>query len=822
MFITEMVLHKCRRFYLKGIETLRINPTLKTQIVLGTNGSGKSSLLKVGFSVLPADKDDFEKGGYKYVKVMSNGRTYELRSDIARKVTSHSFIMDGEELNEGKTGAVQRELVREHFGMTNDLHQVLTGQIKFTSMSALQRREWITLLSSADFDYVIKLHGRIKRAARDTGAVIKHLSGRLVQESSKKIDDDSFTALRRQSEDVYSKLMKLHQHSKRDGLAPTFGHYERMYNDLHSEMDSLIQRTKYLKGVVPTAVKDTDNDAVIALKDNLRSRVQMLEAALQEVSERHHEIDKQIHDMADLEDIDPVELDGQIKELRDRIADLNTKFKDTNDIAKLPTHEYCFATIQDLMTTLHQVDVSDESYLDRSTHLSKLKDLADLQGSLVKGQGRIGELEYRLDHIRNCASITCPKCTHEFKEGVSGEEEETIRKLLEKGYAFRKDIDSRIDAVKEWIASSNAIGEVMYSLQSIREQNPDLSVLWERIHRQGGFKQGRALISTCTEFIGDIKNNIVVLELTQALTPLLERQVALQKLDKSSQLRGVANSLSDRVLDLKSHLLDAKETLKEVDSFHSRMIEAGEISQTVEMGMVRLNELMDNMTKFVAVEEVEAQVKRHQVQLGMLEQSLAEAEIQIGIVKDLNKSLEEAKSEEDALIQLEKLLSPKDGIIAEQIMVFINTFIGAINDVIAKVWGYNLALDKCNLAEGELDYKFPMYIHSTDNPIEDIKFGSDSQVDIVNQAFVLVVYKFLELQHFPLYLDELGRTFDEVHRLNLTLAVKELMDDDIYSQVFFISHSFESQNSYPNSQLVVLDDSHVSLNRISNEHVEII
>lgn len=822
MFITEMVLHKCRRFYLKGIETLRINPTLKTQIVLGTNGSGKSSLLKVGFSVLPADKDDFEKGGYKYVKVMSNGRTYELRSDINRKVTIHSFIMEGEELNEGKTGAVQRELVREHFGMTNELHQVLTGQVKFTSMSALQRREWITLLSSADFEYVIKLHGRIKRAARDTGAVIKHLSGRLVQESSKKIDDDSFTALRRQSQEVYDKLMKLHQHSKRDGLAPSFSHYERMYNDLHSEMDTLIQRTKYLKGVVPAAVKDTDNDAVIALKDNLRTRVQMLEAALQEVSERHHEIDKQIHDMTELEDIDPIELDAQINELKSRISELSSKFKDTADIAKLPTHEYCFAAIQDLMTTLHGINDSEVEYLDRTVHQTKLRDLSELQGTLVRGQGRIGELEYRLEHIRNCKSVVCPKCTHEFKEGVSGDEETEIKKLLEKGYAFRKDIETRMDSLKEWIAVANAIGETMYSLQGIREQNPDLSVLWDRIHRQGGFQKGRALISTCTEFIGDIKNNIVISELNQALAPLLERQTALQKLDKSSQLRGVANSLGDRVLDLKSHLLDAKQTLKEVDTFHARMVEANEISLTVEMGMERLNVLMDNMTRYVAVEEVEAQVKRHQVQLGMLEQSLAEAEIQIGIVKDLNRSLEEARSEEDALIQLEKLLSPKDGIIAEQIMVFINTFIGAINDVIAKVWGYNLALDKCNLAEGELDYKFPMYIHSTDNPIEDVKFGSDSQVDIVNQAFVLVVYKFLELQHFPLYLDELGRTFDEVHRLNLTLAVKELMDDDTYSQVFFISHSFESQNSYPNSQLVVLDDSHVSLNRISNEHVEII
>jgi ABC-type molybdenum transport system ATPase subunit/photorepair protein PhrA len=86
----------------------------------------------------------------------------------------------------------------------------------------------------------------------------------------------------------------------------------------------------------------------------------------------------------------------------------------------------------------------------------------------------------------------------------------------------------------------------------------------------------------------------------------------------------------------------------------------------------------------------------------------------------------------------------------------------------------------------------------------------------------LVVYKFLGLEGYPLYLDELGRTFDEVHRLNLTLALKDLMDDETYSQVFFISHSFESQNSYPNSQIAVIDDSHVSLKRAYNEHVIII
>lgn len=826
MFISEMVLHRCKRFYLKGIDTLRINPGLKTQIILGTNGSGKSSLLKVGFTVLPSDKDDFEKGGYKFVRVLHNGRNYALRSEYSGKAMSHSFIIvdengEEEELNEGHTGAVQRELVREHFGMTSELHNVLTGQLKFTDMTAIQRREWITLLSSADFDYVIKLHGRIKRAVRDTNAVIKHLSGRLVSETTKKIDDETFQTLRQQSADVYSKLMRLHQVSRRDGLAPTFSYYERQYHELLSDIDGLLQRTKYLKGSAPGVVKDTDNESVAELKDSLKSRVQMLEAALQEVSERHHEIDKQLHDLTELEDINPKELAELLVATCDQRQELIAKIRSGVEYHRLPTHEYCFATINEVMNLLHDVNIKDDTYLDRAMYVTKQRELADHQNNMMKGQSRIGELEYRLEHIRNCQSTQCPNCNHSFKEGVSGNEEDEIKSSLQKGYDFRNKMQEKIDTLGTWLQEANTVGESLYNLQQIRDRNPDLEALWEVINRNGGWRTGRGLIPTCTMFMGDVKVNMQITDIDRELKSLREREAALAKMDKSGHLREVANSLGDRVVDLKTHLLDARTTLKEVEQFHARMAEAREISKTIELGMTRLGELMDNMTRFVAVEEVEAQVKRHQVQLGMLEQSLAEAEVQMGIINDLNRSLEDARSEEEALIQLERLLSPKDGIIAEQIMVFINTFIAGINDVIAKVWGYNLALDTCNLEGGELDYKFPIYVHSADNVIPDIKYGSDSQVDIVNQAFILVVYKFLELQHFPLYLDELGRTFDEVHRLNLTLAIKELIDDDTYSQVFFISHSFESQNSYPNSQLVVIDDSHVSLKRSYNEHVEI-
>jgi len=821
MFITKLVLHRCRRFYLKGIETFEINPTMKTQIILGTNGSGKSSLLKIGFTVLPADARDFLKGGYKVVNYLHNGKVYELRNDFAGKSPLHSFICDGEEYNEGHTGAVQKELIREHFGMTQELHQVLSGQLNFTDMNAIQRREWITLLSSADFDYVIKLHGRIKRAVRDTSAVIKHQSGRLVQETAKKIDDETFNTLRRQSQDITNKLIRLHQHSKRDGIADNFDYYSRQYHDLSSDIDGLLARAKYLRVAIPKAVKSTQDDAVIELKDGLRSRAQMLEAALHEVSERHQEIDKQLHDISELEEINPEELQARLAELTEKKTQLQARFKTGAEVDRLPNHQYCFAAIQETIETLHGVNQVDALYLDRATIQGKQRELSELQEKLMAGTSRIGELEYRLDHIRNCSTIQCPNCNHHFKEGIGGDEEGTIKGLLEKGTRFRQSMEERIQVVRSWLQEAQAAGDVVHTLNRLRDHNPDLVELWKLLQANGGFSRGRELAPLCTDFISDVKTKLAILDVDQEMRPLIERLNALKQLDQSSGLRDVAHSLSERVLDLKMHLVDTRETLKEVEQFYDRIIEAREIAQTVEYGMQRMNELMDQMVKFVAVEEIEAQVRKHQVQLGMLEQSLAEAEVQMGIVNDLNRSLEQAKAEEKALILLEKVLSPRDGIIAEQIMVFINTFITSINDVIAKVWGYNLALDTCNLEEGDLDYKFPMYVHTAENMIPDIQFGSDSQLDIVNQAFRLVVYKFLNLEGFPLYLDELGRTFDEVHRLNLTLALKDLIDDETYSQVFFISHSFESQNSYPNSQIAVIDDAHVSLKRAYNEHVTI-
>lgn len=821
MFISKLILHKCKRFYLKGIETLEINPDTKTQIILGTNGSGKSSLLNIGFSVLPGEKNDFHTGGYKSAEVLHKGNTYILRTDVTGKSPTHSFICNDEELNEGKTGAVQRELVREHFNMTTELHKVLTGQTVFTKMSAVQRREWITLLSSAEFDYVMGLYAKIKRGVRDKGVLIKHLSERLVTETTKKVSDEVMETLRKQSQEITERLLGLHQHSKRDGLADNFEVYEREYHQIHADVEGLLERARHLKVATPDAVDSTDIDDVIEVRDSLRSRVQMLSAALQEVSDRHQDVDKQLHDVNELEKVNPEELTAMLVEMESNVAKLESTYRCRDHIDQLPLTTHCMNTVNEVIAALHEVNVSDDKFLDRATIQSKQGKLADLQNKLMAGTSRISELEYRLNHIHNCSTITCPSCNHGFKEGVSKDEEAEIKTLLNKGYSFRTNMKAKVDEVVEWIETSRSVGDSLYTLNQIKDRNPDLVALWTMLSKAGGFSQGRELTTICKDFIHDVNVRIKIDKLHAEMKPIHERLQAIRQLDGSSGLRDMAHSLSERIVALKTSLVDAKETLKIVEQFHSRLVSAYEVSLSVDVVRKRMDDLMTQMVRFVANEEITAKIREHQIKLAKLDQTYSEAQMQMGIIKDLNQSLEQTAKEERALVALEKALSPKDGIIAEQIMVFINTFISRINDVIAKVWGYNMALDTCDLTEGDLDYKFPMYIHTIDNMVPDIEFGSDSQVDIINQAFRLVVYEFMGLEGYPLYLDELGRTFDEVHRLNLTLALKDLLDDERYSQVFIISHSFEGQNSFPNSQIAVIDDSHVQLNRSFNEHVTI-
>ena len=59
----------------------------------------------------------------------------------------------------------------------------------------------------------------------------------------------------------------------------------------------------------------------------------------------------------------------------------------------------------------------------------------------------------------------------------------------------------------------------------------------------------------------------------------------------------------------------------------------------------------------------------------------------------------------------------------------------------------------------------------------------------------------------PLYLDELGQSFDEKHRVNIMDFVKNLSSE--YSQMFMISHYHNGHGIFTNAQITILDVSNL-------------
>ena len=74
MKIISLCLVGYRRFALNNIRTFTINPSEPIQMILGTNGSGKSSLIKE-LTPLPADSADYSSDGSKTIKILHHNNT---------------------------------------------------------------------------------------------------------------------------------------------------------------------------------------------------------------------------------------------------------------------------------------------------------------------------------------------------------------------------------------------------------------------------------------------------------------------------------------------------------------------------------------------------------------------------------------------------------------------------------------------------------------------------------------------------------------------------------------------------------------------------
>lgn len=819
MKLLEMHLDGYVRLAPNNIKQFRYTPTEIYQIVLGTNGSGKSSVVYEA-SPLPPKPDDFIAGGRKYTRWLHEGRIYELTSTKTSGGGKHSFLVDGtEELNRGGTVTIQKELVEFHFRYTQDIHELLVGTERFTDMSFTKRRDWLTRLCDTDFSYALSMHKKLASAARDQQGAVKHVAGRLTDETMKlkslgvtEEDEFELSLLNQELNLLYMARDARPPHNSQQLLQGLVRQEETLAREvlaLH-ENDSLIKHYGSL-------------EALTEAVDNARYRVQGLELSISHSSNSLDDLLKLQHTVqqSGVTDVDAAR--QEIHHLQDQSLSVRQKIREYQWDGQADAFGTLTALEQareEFVNIVQEIPDNREYRFNREAVTQARDAVRELKEQIGSYNNRISREEIKLEHLNGVCKQQCPSCKHEWYPDNADDRKGTIEDFIVKARAKVEGLQAELAQRESYLADAELFSSYMTRFKGLVNSYRSLKPLWDRMIQASAIHDNpKRWIRDYGVFTEDVKLWVQVEECDKRLKKL---ELALSAMESATGFESLTTHITEteqKISDLTGELVGAK-------THHQRLVRALKDAHTVtEIGQ-RLETLhgqklqtYEDLVVELRNKGIDNVIQAHQARLGSLKSRIAEKHAVEGLLNDLMTDHEITSKKWEVYKVLAKILSPVDGLIAEQLIGFIKAFTEHMNTLVGNVWEYDLSIIPCGLASGELDYKFPIQVKNTGGQVPDVAKGSTGQREIIDFAFKLIVMFYLRLTDYPLYLDELGHSFDERHRVNVMNFVKDLVETKGFSQVFMISHYASSHGSFTNAEVLVMDAANITVPMRHNQHV---
>lgn len=819
MKINKLILSGYKRLLLNNIRTITFTPTSIYQLILGTNGSGKSSILHE-LSPLPSFSGNYIKGGYKQIEITHNGDEYVLVSTF-KSGNKHSFLKNGEELNPGQTGAVQKDLVQMTFGITPDIHELLTGGQHFTDMSPAKRREWITKLCDTDFTYAIKVHQQLRSSGRDAQGAIKHLKGRVSTETNKLQALTDIENL----EERYTRLHKELNHLflERDNSSGDFNRLDNEFEETLSQIDRLsrdiVVRVPQLpKGKRYGCLEDVEKDL-----NDLSTEIKVSESLRTRIAGEYEELSGILTNLKDSggESIDQLK-DKQRKYHQERDETTNTlvvyqTLQAEASVALRAFYEASTAIYQ----TLQDLPANPDRKFTRQK-LSEAKEKHPIAAQEVERcQNRLAQIEARLEHILSLKETECPSCEYRWVPGASESDKQKLENAIKQGKEKLVGLQKEERSLRGYIEDAEEYAQRYGGLRVLSNEYPRLVDLWGSLLESPELLTDPAsLIPQVNAYQKDLEKHVKIEELTNKIDRLERIFTEAKEVGQIDGIHQRVNGLTGQLEDVTQKLIKLKEEHQLIQRYHRQMKDYLDNYERLNSRLTTIEDLFNELIRALRSEELEKVIHSHQNHLGVLQSKRTEKQSIENILKDLESSQKALEIDHEAYALLADELSPVDGLIAEQLTGFIESFVAHINQVIQNIWTYDLRVLPCGLDGGDLDYKFPLFVkhEGQDNTAPDIGKGSEAQVEVVNLAFRLVAMVYLGLEEYPVYLDEIGRSFDEQHRSNVMAFIKKLVDTGNYTQLFLVSHYAAQYGAFTQSEILVLDGSNVSVPKGHNKH----
>lgn len=819
MRLKRIVLDGYRFVTLAGHQRLDWCPDASYQIILGTNGSGKSSLM-AECSPLPPTPSDYAKGGSKRVEYSHEDIDYVITSEIGSTVR-HSFVRDGVELNEGGTGQVQKELVLRYFRYTQELHDLLTGRITLSKMTTAERRKWITQLSQVDYTYALRLYDWLRSEFTTMKGFLKLTKQRLAEESQalSTMEEGQGIELRVKTLQNELQALLMARYPVEQTSVQRLSQLQTHQTQLEQAGESFIGSLKKMD------FQRTDRDVpqMEAKVSALQSDVRLHSSILARLQKEFAEVDNQLIPLRQTVLSTPQEMTTQLASLqaqRERVTQSITTWPvllSSDDAeATLRASEAAIPMALQLFSSLPSNHDRRYAHATRDHHVARRREAMD---KLAHAEGNQRLILQRLHAIEHAKQETCPECKFTWTPGLNAAE---VPELNQKLHGFAKAIEQCQSAYND---SEKYLGEleeymaVYRQWRALAQQYPRLAPLWTYIqdHKVDLDDPG-----SCAQYLSSWHAEAVQAAAHQTLTQeiaSLTKLIELTTLGEAAALQQRLTALETEIAQHTTALRTLREALHTEDLQLTLTRNAIDLYDDFTQKLANLDETFHLSLDAFGAEAIERDIQRAQTQLGALQHTLRTKEIAQGVIEDLQKSVTKATLDYEALLLLTEELSPKEGLIAEQLLGFITCLTSQINTILASVWTYELEVHPCKMGEGELDYFFPLQAGPTGTPAKDIKYGSSSQIDMVDFAFAQTASLYLDLLDYPLYVDELGASFDEAHRPLINQFISRLMESNRYSQVFMISHYVAGYGSFVDAEYLVLDGRNISVPSVHNTQV---
>lgn len=791
MYIKRIRLEKCLRFRTSGHEIIDITFEHPHHVILGTNSSGKTSLLRE-CTPLPAVKTDYGLGGSKSLWFTDHDKDYLAISDFSKESPSYSLCCEstGHWICQNVNQSTYRLSLFELLSWTPFHAKLLLG-FEFHQFSTAERRELFNLLNGPEVEQAWLVYKYLQKQSRDQKAQLSYLDNQLAKADQRLKDYTSTHGnLEKQSAQLKDHIQSLtlqrvrHPLSAeelRRAIATNLAQQQKIQSDLqeneHKRQSHLQENPEH---------SDWDINSITEELDRISKREQYLRSVIEEQRRQYEELNR--HELVPAANIRPLnDIDRDLRQVNNELDVLLNSVGDYTPQDKRRIKQALMEYQENLLSELSDMQRFDLVAF-RQNYAVYQTGMALIQQKRLQIKQQLATKE---DLTTASRDVVCPACDHQWEDNPHARRIEAISQDIQTTEQEIKNVLNNWDGwssdhveiglmhvetherLISWCQQYQSLlpsgmGDTISSYIKYIEANPkepcqwlqtslnhenDLEAIEERRRVQRSLLTEKAMSSG--------EGAIIRATLAKLDESLPEHQTSLENTIRLKTLLKGYRVLLDKDIQLNQQLTGLIRTEGDQQRMLVAVLEEEQKAHVIKQAMDELHEIESKLHDFKNAEQLKItyQVEHHRL-----------------------KKLHEVN------LNIQSQLSPVDGLLASALVGSINPLLDEANNLLRDIWTYPLKfLPYKHDEELELKYKLPMCLND-EVLLNDLAEGSASIVEVGNFALRYAILKRLGIVGYPVYLDEFGRTMDYIHRSEAYRAIYSRLTQGGFSQILMVTH----------------------------------